>query len=261
MRCKINLLGAIRRLARMPMTACVFAPNACRIMTAKFPVSCVAGITYCLVLAGSCSAGVRGCLSVNTAAGIFFPVIATVRLPTAQGAGVVTRIYFITFKCLRAFSAADTGHMVSCPRCTGRIGHLIPFRRHLLIIDVLCNILFAIADGTLVPMVGRIHAPGRTQVMLTHNEVSGASASTDDRTNRGSIVLVLKFFRFGIAFVARSYANIVRTIRYCFRRHADFLVTGQFARDGDIFVGRQIDIVVCTGFFVATDFHTAGNCE
>ena len=95
--------------------------------------------------------------------------------------------------------------------------------------------------------------------MLTHDEVSGAAIFAD-RIDRNAVVLVAEFSWIGIAFAARSYANIVRSIRRLLRRYTDF-AAGQFTRNIDIFVGRQIDVVICTLFFVATDVYIAGNYE
>ena len=96
--------------------------------------------------------------------------------------------------------------------------------------------------------------------MLTHDEVSGAVILAG-RTDRGAVVLVDEFFRSGIVFVTRSYENIVRSIRRLFRRHTDWLAAGQCTRNSDIFVGWQIDVVVCARFFIATDVQVAGNTE
>ena len=109
-------------------------------------------------------------------------------------------------------------------------------------------------------MAGRICTPIRAQAMFAHDKFG--AAATDNRTDReGIVVLVLKFFRIGIDFVACSYANIARTIRRCFRRHADFFATGQFVTDINIFTSWQVDIVVLTIFLVATDVYTAVNYE
>ena len=54
---KIKLLGAVRCPADVPMTACILAPDACRIVAAKLAVWLITGIAYCLGLTGSCSAG------------------------------------------------------------------------------------------------------------------------------------------------------------------------------------------------------------
>ena len=62
--------------------------------------------------------------------------------------------------------------------------------------------------------------------MLTHDEVSGAVILAG-RTDRGAVVLVAEFFRSGIVFGTRSYANIVRSIRRLFRRHTDWIAAGQ----------------------------------
>ena len=96
--------------------------------------------------------------------------------------------------------------------------------------------------------------------MLTHYEVSGA-AIFDDRTDRNAVVLVAEFFRSGIVFGTRSYANIVRSIRRLFRRHTDWIAAGQCTRNSNIFVGWQIDVVVCARFFIATDVQVTGNVE
>ena len=96
--------------------------------------------------------------------------------------------------------------------------------------------------------------------MLTHDEVSGV-AILAGRTDRGAVVLVDEFFRSGIVFAARSYANIVRSIRRLFRRHTDWIAAGQCTRNSDIFVGWQIDVVVGAIFCVAVYLHTAGNTE
>ena len=96
--------------------------------------------------------------------------------------------------------------------------------------------------------------------MLTHDEVSGAVILAG-RTDRGAVVLVAEFFRSGIVFGTRSYANIVRSIRRLFRRHTDWLAAGQCTRNSNIFVGWQIDVVVCARFFVATDVQVTGNVE
>ena len=96
--------------------------------------------------------------------------------------------------------------------------------------------------------------------MLTHDEVSGAVILAG-RTDRGAVVLVVEFFRSGIVFGTRSYANIVRSIRRLFRRHTDWLAAGQCTRNSNIFVGWQIDVVVCARFFVATDVQVTGNVE
>ena len=96
--------------------------------------------------------------------------------------------------------------------------------------------------------------------MLTHDEVSGAVIFAG-RTDRGAVVLVAEFFRSGIVFVTRSYENIVRSIRRLFRRHTDWLAAGQCTRNSDIFVGWQIDVVVCARFFIATDVQVTGNTE
>ena len=96
--------------------------------------------------------------------------------------------------------------------------------------------------------------------MLTHDEVSGAVILAG-RTDRSAVVLVAEFFRIGIVFGTRSYANIARSIRRLFRRHTDWIAAGQFTRNIDIFVGRQIDVVICTLFFVATDVYIARNYE
>ena len=95
--------------------------------------------------------------------------------------------------------------------------------------------------------------------MLTHDEVSGAAIFAD-RTDRNAVVLVAEFFRSGIVFGTRSYANIVRSIRRLLRRYTDF-AAGQFTRNSDIFFGRQIDVVVCARFFIATDVQVTGNVE
>ena len=97
--------------------------------------------------------------------------------------------------------------------------------------------------------------------MLTHDEVSGAAIFVDDRTDRNAVVLVAEFFRGGIVFAARSYANIARSIRRLFRRHTDWIAAGQCTRNSDIFVGWQIDVVVCARFFIATDVQVTGNTE
>ena len=96
--------------------------------------------------------------------------------------------------------------------------------------------------------------------MLTHDEVSGAVILAG-RTDRGAVVLVAEFFRSGIVFVTRSYANIVRSIRRLFRCHTDWLAAGQCTHNSDIFVGWQIDVVVCARFFIATDVQVTGNTE
>ena len=96
--------------------------------------------------------------------------------------------------------------------------------------------------------------------MLTHDEVSGAVIFAG-RTDRGAVVLVAEFFRSGIVFVTRSYENIVRSIRRLFRRHTDWIAAGQCTRNNDIFVGWQIDVVVCARFFIATDVQVTGNTE
>ena len=96
--------------------------------------------------------------------------------------------------------------------------------------------------------------------MLTHDEVSGAVILAG-RTDRGVVVLVAEFFRRGIVFGTRSYANIVRSIRRLFRRHTDWIAAGQCTRNSDIFVGWQIDVVVCARFFIATDVQVTGNTE
>ena len=95
--------------------------------------------------------------------------------------------------------------------------------------------------------------------MLAHDEVSGAAIFAD-RTDRNAVVLVAEFFRSGIVFGTRSYVNIVRIIRRLLRRYTDF-AAGQFTRNSDIFVGRQIDVVVCARFFIATDVQVTGNTE
>ena len=97
--------------------------------------------------------------------------------------------------------------------------------------------------------------------MLTHDEVSGAAIFADDRTDRSAVVLVAEFFRSGIVFGTRSYANIVRSIRRLFRRHTDWIAAGQCTRNSDIFVGWQIDVVVCARFFIAIDVQVTGNVE
>ena len=97
--------------------------------------------------------------------------------------------------------------------------------------------------------------------MVTHDEVSGVAIFSDDRTDRGDVVLVLKLFRSGIVFGTRSYVNIVRSIRRRFRRHTDWIAAGQCTRNGNIFVGWQIDVVVCARFFIATDVQVTGNTE
>ena len=96
--------------------------------------------------------------------------------------------------------------------------------------------------------------------MLTHDEVSGAVILAG-RTDRSVVVLVAEFFRSGIVFGTRSYANIVRSIRRLFRRHTDWIAAGQCTRNIDIFVGWQIDVVVCARFFIATDVQVTGNTE
>ena len=96
--------------------------------------------------------------------------------------------------------------------------------------------------------------------MLTHDEVSGA-AILAGRTDRDAVVLVAEFFRSGIVFGPRSYANIVRSIRRLFRRHTDWIAVGQCTHNSDIFVGWQIDVVVCARFFIATDVQVTGNTE
>ena len=96
--------------------------------------------------------------------------------------------------------------------------------------------------------------------MLTHYEVSGA-AIFDDRTDRNAVVLVAEFFRSGIVFETRSYANIVRSIRRLFRCHTDWIAAGQFTRNGNTFIVWQIDVVVGAIFCVAVYLHTAGNTE
>ena len=96
--------------------------------------------------------------------------------------------------------------------------------------------------------------------MLTHDEVSGAVILAG-RTDRGAVVLVAEFFRSGIVFGTRSYANIARSIRRLFRRHTDWIAAGQCTRNSDIFVGWQIDVVVCARFFIATDVQVTGNVE
>ena len=96
--------------------------------------------------------------------------------------------------------------------------------------------------------------------MLTHDEVSGAVILAG-RTDRGAVVLVAEFFRSGIVFGTRSYANIVRSIRRLFRRHTDWIAAGQCTHNSDIFVGWQIDVVVCARFFIATDVQVTGNTE
>ena len=109
-------------------------------------------------------------------------------------------------------------------------------------------------------MARRICTPIRAQAMFAHDKFG--AAATDNRTDReGIIVLIQKFFRVGTGFVTCSYPNIARTIRRCFRRHADFVAAGQFTRNGNIFVGWQIDIVVDAIFRVATDVYTAGNFD
>ena len=97
--------------------------------------------------------------------------------------------------------------------------------------------------------------------MLTHYEVSGAAILADDCTDRNAVVLVAEFFRSGMVFGTRSYANIVRSTRRRFRRHTDWIAAGQFTRNSDIFVGWQIDVVVCARFFIATDVQVTGNVE
>ena len=96
--------------------------------------------------------------------------------------------------------------------------------------------------------------------MLTHDEVSGV-AILAGRTDRGAVVLVDEFFRRGIVFVTRSYANIARSIRRLFRRHTDWIAAGQCTRNSNRFVGWQIDVVVCARFFIATDVQVTGNTE
>ena len=96
--------------------------------------------------------------------------------------------------------------------------------------------------------------------MLTHDEVSGAVILAG-RTDRGAVVLVAEFFRSGIVFGTRSYANTARSIRRLFRRHTDWLAAGQCTRNSEIFVGWQIDVVVCARFFIATDVQVTGNTE
>ena len=111
-----------------------------------------------------------------------------------------------------------------------------------------------------MPMVGSVYFPIWYQVVFTCDEVSSVAA--DNCTNRDiSVVLVLKFFRIGIVFVTRSYENIVRSIRRRFRRHTDWIAAGQCTRNSDIFVGWQIDVVVCARFFIATDVQVTGNTE
>ena len=96
--------------------------------------------------------------------------------------------------------------------------------------------------------------------MLTHYEVSGA-AIFDDRTDRNAVVLVAEFFRSGIVFGTRSYANKVRSIRRLFRCHTDWIAAGQCTRNGNTFIVWQIDVVVCAHFFIATDVQVTGNVE
>ena len=96
--------------------------------------------------------------------------------------------------------------------------------------------------------------------MLTHDEVSGAVILAG-RTDRSAVVFVAEFFRSGMVFVTRSYANIVRSTRRLFRHHTDWIAAGQCTRNSDIFVGWQIDVVVCARFFIAIDVQVTGNVE
>lgn len=136
----------------------------------------------------------------DIAAGILFPVLVFIRLPAAQLVAVVVGIFYAAFKGSRALGPADAGPVVESRRYTGRIGNLIAPLRHILVIGVRANIVFALADRALLPVLVDVSFPFAGPVVPARDEGGGAAA--DDRADGNSVVFVQEFIRVGIARVS-----------------------------------------------------------
>ena len=128
----------------------------------------------------------------DLAAGILLPVFVFIGLPVAQRVSVVGGVYSAAFKGIRALGPADAGPVVESRRYTVRIGSLIARLRLFLVIGVRANIVFALADRALLPVLGGVSFPFAGPVVLARDELGVVAA--DDRADGNSAVVFVPEF-------------------------------------------------------------------
>ena len=110
-----------------------------------------------------------------------------------------------------------------------------------------------------MPMAGRVRLPGYSPVVFACNEK--VVASTENGTDRGVVVFILKFVRGGICRTTGSNLNVIRTIRLHFRCDTDRGSVCQFTHNFNDLSVRQIDIVCFATLFDPGDVDITGNIE
>ena len=145
--------------------------------------------------------GVFAFFSFSVAAGILFPVLVFIPLPAAQGVGVVIRVRLTARKGIRALGPADAGLVIHGRRFAVCVGLFISVSHKHFIIGVPANIVFALADRALLPVLGVVSCPFAGPVVLARDEGGGAAA--DDRADGNSVVVfVPEFLGIGIVLVS-----------------------------------------------------------